>query len=265
MPTVSFHKRFFAFMSHFLVSHTNFIMAVAHHNFLSLGQQCTLTGLKPTACHLRGEHLSWSMWPAFSPVKNTFRNPSVNNRDAPVVSKKCELHKPRAKSKADMEQEEDVDVDLSKLNDEELDALFNEYGEVVRSDGESSSSLEVDEDAHSLAFAVALAEAAYEVKAAEIKVLHVKPLVYWTRFFVIATAFSRPQIDAMGKRMRDIAEERFKKIPSGDLKPNSWMLLDYGDVVVHIFLPRERTFYNLEEFYGNAAVIGLPFLSQVPR
>lgn len=48
------------------------------------------------------------------------------------------------------------------------------------------------------AVAVSLAKVASEVKAADIRVLFVKPLVYWTRFFIIATAFSRPQIDAMG-------------------------------------------------------------------
>lgn len=46
--------------------------------------------------------------------------------------------------------------------------------------------------------AVAAAKVASEVKAADIRVLFVKPLVYWTRFFIIATAFSRPQIDAIG-------------------------------------------------------------------
>lgn len=45
---------------------------------------------------------------------------------------------------------------------------------------------------------MALAKVASEVKAGDIKVLFVKPLVYWTRFFIIATAFSRPQIDAIG-------------------------------------------------------------------
>lgn len=43
-----------------------------------------------------------------------------------------------------------------------------------------------------------MAKVANEVKAGDIKVLFVKPLVYWTRFFIIATAFSRPQIDAIG-------------------------------------------------------------------
>jgi len=36
-----------------------------------------------------------------------------------------------------------------------------------------------------------------------------------------------------------------------------------GDVVVHIFLPQQRAFYNLEEFYGNATPIELPFDTQL--
>jgi ribosomal silencing factor RsfS len=36
-----------------------------------------------------------------------------------------------------------------------------------------------------------------------------------------------------------------------------------GDVVVHIFLPKERAYYNLEEFYGNATRISLPFENRV--
>lgn len=94
--------------------------------------------------------------------------------------------------------------------------------------------------------------------------LFVKPLVYWTRFFIIVTAFSRPQIDAIGSKMRDLAEKKYGKIPSGDSKPNSWTLLDFGDVVIHIFLPPQRAFYNLEEFYGNATAIELPFENQPP-
>lgn len=49
-----------------------------------------------------------------------------------------------------------------------------------------------------LVVAVEMAKVASEVKAGDIKVLFVKPLVYWTRFFIITTAFSRPQIDAIG-------------------------------------------------------------------
>ncbi|CAA7016278.1 unnamed protein product [Microthlaspi erraticum] len=154
---------------------------------------------------------------------------------------------------------------ISEDSDEMFDDLFNKYGKVVyKSDDQKSPTAEVDDDAESLAFAVEMAKVASEVKAGDIKVLFVKPLVYWTRFFIIATAFSRPQIDAIGSRMRDLAEKKFGKVANGDVKPNAWTLLDFGDVVIHIFLPPQRTFYNLEDFYGNAMSIPLPFEDQSP-
>lgn len=149
--------------------------------------------------------------------------------------------------------------------DEMFDDLFNKYGKVVfRSNDNKPPTAEVDDDAESLSFAVEMAKVASDVKASDIRVLFVKPLVYWTRFFIIATAFSRPQIDAINSRMRDLAEKKYGKVPSGDTKPNSWTLLDFGDVVIHIFLPPQRAFYNLEEFYGNATPIELPFENQPP-
>ncbi|XVF18283.1 hypothetical protein REPUB_Repub11eG0007800 [Reevesia pubescens] len=157
---------------------------------------------------------------------------------------------------------------LSNVNedtDEMFDDLMKKYGKVVlRKNDQKSPSAELDDDAESLSFAVEMAKVASDVKAADLRVLFVKPLVYWTRFFIIATAFSRPQIDAIGSKIRDLAEKKYGKIPSGDTKPNSWTLLDFGDVVIHIFLPQQRAFYNLEEFYGNATLIELPSENQPP-
>ncbi|RWR95335.1 Protein Iojap/ribosomal silencing factor RsfS [Cinnamomum micranthum f. kanehirae] len=152
---------------------------------------------------------------------------------------------------------------LSEDTDEMFDDLFEKYGKVVfRRNDQKPPSAEAEDDAESLSFAVALAKVASDVKAGDIRVLFVKPLVYWTRFFIIATAFSRPQIDAIGSRIRDLAEKQFKRVATGDYKPNSWTLLDFGDVVVHIFLPQQREHYNLEEFYANATPIELPFDTQ---
>ncbi|CAM6124700.1 unnamed protein product [Calypogeia fissa] len=179
-----------------------------------------------------------------------------------LLGKQREL-KTRPRSQADTESDSLEDLNIEDMDDEELDDLFENYGEVVREESvPTPTSSEVDDDAESLELAVALAEVANEVKASEIRVLCVKPLVYWTRFFVIATGFSRPQVDAIGQRMRNLAEERFKRTPKGDLKPNAWTLLDFGDVVVHIFYPKERSFYNLEEFYANATSVELPFQSE---
>ncbi|XP_059444443.1 protein Iojap, chloroplastic isoform X1 [Corylus avellana] len=153
----------------------------------------------------------------------------------------------------------------SENTDDLYDDLLNKFGKVVfKRNDQKPHSAEVDDDAESLSFAVEMAKVASEVKAADIKVLFVKPLVYWTRFFIIATAFSRPQIDAIGSKIRDLAEKKYGRVPTGDTKPNSWTLLDFGDVVVHIFLPPQRAFYNLEEFYANATPIELLFDNQPP-
>ncbi|CAN8269405.1 unnamed protein product [Cochlearia groenlandica] len=198
--------------------------------------------------------LSCLNYKTVSPPYNRFPRLSLDNSRRFAVGKEAE------------------DGFLSNVSEEDTDEmfdddLFNKYGKVVyRSDDQKSPVAEVDDDAESLAFAVEMAKVASEVKAADIKVLFVKPLVYWTRFFIIATAFSRPQIDAIGSRMRDLAEKKYGKSANGDVKPNAWMLLDFGDVVIHLFLPPQRTFYNLEDFYGNAMSVPLPFEDQsAPR
>ncbi|XP_021819211.1 protein Iojap, chloroplastic [Prunus avium] len=163
------------------------------------------------------------------------------------------------------EAEDSFASNVSEDTDDMFDDLFDRYGKVLyQSNDRTSPSTELDDDAESLSFAVEVASVANDVKAGDIKVLFVKPLVYWTRFFIIATAFSRPQIDAIGSRIRDLAETKYGRVPSGDSKPNSWTLLDFGDVVIHIFLPPQRAFYNLEEFYANATPVELPFENQPP-
>ncbi|CAL5402544.1 unnamed protein product [Camellia sinensis] len=178
--------------------------------------------------------------------------------------------KPRKLSGSFMSSRMALGSNVSEDTDDMFDDLFKKYGKVVfKRNNQKPPSAEVDDDAESLSLhkigvAVAVAKVTSEVKAGDIRVLFVKPLVYWTRFFIIATAFSRPQIDAIGTKIKDLAEKQYGRVASGDSKPNSWTLLDFGDVVVHIFLPQQRAFYNLEEFYGNATLIELPFENQQP-
>ncbi|KAL4588980.1 hypothetical protein LXL04_001881 [Taraxacum kok-saghyz] len=156
-----------------------------------------------------------------------------------------------------------IGANTSQDTDDMYDDLFKKYGKVVYKKNDQKSPIaDVDDDAECLAFAVAMAKLASDVKAADIKLLFVKPLVYWTKFFLITTAFSRPQIDAIRNRINDLAEKQHGIFATGDTKANSWTLLDFGDIVVHIFLPEQRELYNLEEFYANATPIDLPFENQ---
>ncbi|XP_057948113.1 protein Iojap, chloroplastic isoform X2 [Malania oleifera] len=127
------------------------------------------------------------------------------------------------------EAEDRLFSNVNEDTDDMFDGLFDKYGKVVfKRNDQKPPSAEADDDAESLSFAVAMAKVANEVKAADIRVLFVKPLVYWTSFFIIATAYSRPQIDAIGSKIRDLAENKYGKFASGDLKPNSWTLLDFA-------------------------------------
>ncbi|XP_021906550.1 protein Iojap, chloroplastic [Carica papaya] len=91
---------------------------------------------------------------------------------------------------------------LSNMNedtDDMFDDLFNKYGKVVfRRTDQKPPTAEVDDDAESLAFAVAMAKVASEVKAADIKVLFEKPFVYGNRFFIIATAGVNQMVEREG-------------------------------------------------------------------
>ncbi|MCJ8164018.1 ribosome silencing factor [Pontibacter sp. E15-1] len=96
-----------------------------------------------------------------------------------------------------------------------------------------------------------------EKKATDIVVINLKSLKNAVSdYFVIASANSDTQIDAIAT---SIEEEVFKKIRQNPWQSegrtnNEWVLLDYVDVVAHIFLKDKREFYALEELWGDAQI-----------
>ena len=102
-------------------------------------------------------------------------------------------------------------------------------------------------------------EAAEDRKAADLVILKVSNVSYLTDYFVLATGFSHVQVRAIAEAIEDKVARQWDKHPlrvEGKAQ-GSWILLDYGDVIVHIFLPQEREFYNLEAFWGHAESIQL--------
>ena len=72
-------------------------------------------------------------------------------------------------------------------------------------------------------------------------------------FFVIASGTSRRQIHAMADEIdRALSELGEKKIGIEGYNESHWVLLDYGDVVVHVFLEDTRVYYALERLWGDA-------------
>lgn len=109
-----------------------------------------------------------------------------------------------------------------------------------------------DEQTHQLALAIA--QAADDRKGADIVLLKVSDVSYLADYFVVVSGFSNVQVRAIARSIQDKVETEWQQLPlriEGQME-GSWVLIDYGDVIAHIFLPKEREFYNLEAFWGHA-------------
>lgn len=120
-----------------------------------------------------------------------------------------------------------------------------------------------DKIAEQLAFsrkcAIVAAQAADEKKASDIMVQEVRDLIGVTDFFVIVTAANSRQVEAIIDEIEDQLREQMKVKPTHreGSTDGSWSLLDYGDIVVHVFQPETREYYRLEALWNDAPVIDL--------
>lgn len=99
-----------------------------------------------------------------------------------------------------------------------------------------------------------VAQAAEDRKAVDIVLLQVSEVCYLADYFAIVTGFSNVQVRAISQAIADQVEEEWQRLPLRvqGLSDASWVVMDYGDAIVHIFKPQEREFYNLEAFWGHA-------------
>jgi len=111
--------------------------------------------------------------------------------------------------------------------------------------------------------AVTAAQAADDRKGGDIVLLKVAEVSYLADYFVMVTGFSKVQVRAISQSIQEKVETELQRQPlrmEGQAE-GTWVLLDYGDVIVHILMPQEREFYNLEAFWGHAERIDFAALS----
>lgn len=104
-------------------------------------------------------------------------------------------------------------------------------------------------------FAYFISELILQKKGTNIKVLDLREVTGITDFFVISSASSDVQIKAISDHIIKEAKKKGEKVwhNEGTMSLN-WVLLDFVDVVVHIFNEETRRFYNLEGLWGDAQV-----------
>lgn len=100
----------------------------------------------------------------------------------------------------------------------------------------------------------AAADAIYAKKATDIVLLDVEGAFLLSDVFVIATGTSRPHVQALAEHV----EERMardldvKALRVEGKSEGEWVLLDFGDIIVHLFQGGPREFYSLERLWGDA-------------
>ncbi len=104
------------------------------------------------------------------------------------------------------------------------------------------------------ALAQCAARAASDLKATDVIVLDVGSLLSITGYFVIAGASNPRQVRAVVEDVEAKVKAELGRVPvrTEGVREQQWTLIDYGDVVVHVFLDSVREFYEIERLYMDA-------------
>ena len=105
--------------------------------------------------------------------------------------------------------------------------------------------------------AIVAARAADDKKATDTLVLEVGPILAITEYFVITSASNRRLVRSVADEVEAKVREASGRSPLrvAGAREQQWVLVDYGDFVVHVFSDETRSFYEIERLYRDAPVI----------
>lgn len=107
-----------------------------------------------------------------------------------------------------------------------------------------------------LSVAHLVVDAASDKKAQDILLLDVRGIASFADYFVICSGTSERQVRAIADGIDETLSHRGVEPFRREGAPaDGWVLLDYSDVIVHIFAPEQRTFYGLERLWGRGRTV----------
>ena len=110
-----------------------------------------------------------------------------------------------------------------------------------------------------LQVAFTVAQACADKKAENLKVLNVTEASGFTDFFVICSAMNERQVQAIADAVVDrLKADDHRPLSMEGQQEGRWVLIDYGEIVVHIFLDALREYYQLETLWADAIKIPIP-------
>jgi ribosome-associated protein len=115
--------------------------------------------------------------------------------------------------------------------------------------------------------AMVAARTAEANRGRDIAVLDMRAITPMFDYFVLATGSSRRQLHAMSEEIDHALEEGLgdKRLGIEGYIESRWILLDYGDIVIHLFEPETREYYALEELWAHAKRVPFEPVAKPPR
>lgn len=102
-------------------------------------------------------------------------------------------------------------------------------------------------------------EAAQDKQAVDITVLNLSGAGAFAEYFLLCSGQSQPQIQAIGEAIEEKLHRQGRRVAHREGKSGAeWVLLDYGDFVVHIFSERARQYYDLDRLWRSAERMTFP-------
>jgi ribosome-associated protein len=105
-------------------------------------------------------------------------------------------------------------------------------------------------------FAKKIAELIFNKKGYDVRIIDLQNIASFTDYFVICSADSDTQVKAISDEIdKNLRDEGIKCWHKEGLTALTWVLMDYVDIVVHVFKKESRDFYNIEKLWGDAPSI----------
>ena len=110
-----------------------------------------------------------------------------------------------------------------------------------------------------------LANAAHHKMASDIELLEVKKHSSYTDFLLIMSGKNRLHLDALQDTLKELLMDREVSIIGIEGNAQSgWIIMDVGSIIIHVFDPEKRSYYNLYSLWGDSPSVELTFSKKPP-
>ena len=106
--------------------------------------------------------------------------------------------------------------------------------------------------------AIEIAKILDKKKAVDVRVLKVESLTLLTDYFVIASGTSTTQVGALADEVEyELSQKGIEPYTTEGFDSKNWVLLDYSSVIVHVFVPNSRAYYDLEHLWADGEPVDI--------